>query len=403
MSQFTDQAYKLAVEKLLKNASQKGVMASSSLSDGDKPAYPDLYPRDMGVCVIGMLQDDNQELLDLAKLSVESLIVAQSEKGQFPQCFRLAENRAEWWHAGTIDGTLWWSIALLEYVKKTGNRGFLDYLKPNLEKAFTWLTYQDTNNDSLLEQGEAAGWDDEFPRSGTVLYTNALWYWLVRLRVEVEGREDLVELKEKIYDSANTFLWVQKGDDHVIGYLDNLRYVKDNYFAKRIMEWVNAQAVVLPYYLGYVSHLGFEMRMDVYGNILACISGLADEKKSRLITDYIFRAGINKPFPVKVLYPPIYPGEQDWKPYMTKGRQNYPWQYHNAGIWPFVGGFWVMWLGRNNDSRAAEELENLAKAAEIYNWEFNEYLHGQHGTPMGIANQSWSMAMYIGAYKNVKS
>jgi hypothetical protein len=144
MSQFTDQAYKLAVEKLLKNASQKGVMASSSLSDGDKPAYPDLYPRDMGVCVIGMLQDDNQELLDLAKLSVESLIVAQSEKGQFPQCFRLAENRAEWWHAGTIDGTLWWSIALLEYVKKTGNRGFLDYLKPNLEKAFTWLTYQDT-------------------------------------------------------------------------------------------------------------------------------------------------------------------------------------------------------------------------------------------------------------------
>ena len=77
MSQFTDQAYALAVEKLLKNSSQKGVMASGSgNTDGDKPAYPDLYPRDMGVCVIGMLQDDNQEMLDLAKLSIESLVVA---------------------------------------------------------------------------------------------------------------------------------------------------------------------------------------------------------------------------------------------------------------------------------------------------------------------------------------
>ncbi len=401
MSQFTDQAYSLAVKKLLKNASQKGIMASANYSDGDKPAYPDLYPRDMGVCVIGMLADGSKEMLDLAKLSIESMVIAQSEKGQFPQCYRLSENCPEWWHPGTIDGTIWWSIALLEYYKKTQDKGFLDFLQPNLDKAFTWLTYQDTNNDSLLEQGEAAGWDDEMPRSGTVLYTNALWYWLVRLRVEVEGKEELRPLKEKIYEAANSFLWVQKGDDHSISYLENLQYVKDNYYAKRIMEWSQAQAVVLPYYMGYVSHLGFEMRCDVYGNILACISGLADEKKSRLITDFIFRAGVNKPYPVKVLYPPIYPGEQDWKPYMAKGRQNYPWQYHNGGIWPFVGGFWVMWLGMVKDGRAEEELNNLARALEQYNWEFNEYLHGLHGTPMGIANQSWSMAMFIGAYKTV--
>jgi glycogen debranching enzyme len=143
------------------------------------------------------------------------------------------------------------------------------------------------------------------------------------------------------------------------------------------------------------------MRCETFGNILACIVGLADEKKQNLITDFMFRAAVNKPYPIKVLYPPIYPGEDDWKPYMAKGRQNYPWQYHNGGIWPFVGGFWVMWLGKIKHPKAEEELENLTKSLELYNWEFNEYLHGQYGTPMGIPNQSWSMAMYIGAYQSL--
>jgi hypothetical protein len=28
-------------------------------------------------------------------------------------------------------------------------------------------------------------------------------------------------------------------------------------------------------------------------------------------------------------------------------------------------------------------------------WEFNEWLHGQSGRPMGFAGQSWSAAMYL--------
>jgi glycogen debranching enzyme len=32
-------------------------------------------------------------------------------------------------------------------------------------------------------------------------------------------------------------------------------------------------------------------------------------------------------------------------------------------------------------------------------WEFNEWLHGQTGRPMGKAHQAWSSASYITAYK----
>jgi glycogen debranching enzyme len=161
--------------------------------------------------------------------------------------------------------------------------------------------------------------------------------------------------------------------------------------------------VYLPYYAGYVSHLSFESRCETYGNILACLTGLADKKKTNLIVDFIIRAGINKPYPVKVMYPPIYPGEESWFNYMAKGRQNYPWQYHNAGIWPYVGGFWVKLLAKMKHPLAKSELESLAKANKEKDWKFNEYLHGQHGTPMGVEYQSWSMAMYIGAYNDVKN
>jgi glycogen debranching enzyme len=397
-----DQAYDKAVENLLKNGSEVGVMASRPHDFGDKVAYDYLFPRDMGVCVIGMLMSGRDDLRELAKLSLESLVQAQSELGQFPQSYRQKEQRPEWWHAGTIDGTLWWAIAFLKYYEKTGDKGFYEAYADRVERAFTWLRYQDTNNDSLVEQGEAAGWDDEMGRCGTVLYPNALWFWLVSLRVAVEGREDLIPLRDRIKRSINDFLWIQKGDDHVVDYLTENQYVKDNYYGKRIMEWVNSQAVVLPYYLGFVSHLQFEQRFETFGNIMACLTGVADEHRAGLITDFVFRAGVNLPYPVKVLYPPIYPGEPDWRPYMAKGRQNYPWQYHNAGIWPFIGGWWVLWLGANGDPRAESELNRLAEAAAVNDWEFNEYLHGQHGTPMGMVNQSWNMAMYIAAYQSVK-
>jgi hypothetical protein len=44
--------------------------------------------------------------------------------------------------------------------------------------------------------------------------------------------------------------------------------------------------LLLPYYLGFSSHRSFEMRYETYGNILTCITGLADEKSLRN-TDFI--------------------------------------------------------------------------------------------------------------------
>lgn len=81
---------------------------------------------------------------------------------------------------------------------------------------------------------------------------------------------------------------------------------------------------------------------------------------------------------------------------------NLPGHYHNGGIWPFIGGLWVRYLvALGRVELAHRELIGLAEACRQGidgEWEFNEWLHGATGRPMGKAEQAWSAASYIHAY-----
>jgi GH15 family glucan-1,4-alpha-glucosidase len=95
----------------------------------------------------------------------------------------------------------------------------------------------------------------------------------------------------------------------------------------------------------------------------------------------------------------VSPKSKLWRTYMQRHRQNFPYQYHNGGIWPFVSGFWIALLAQvAKRDQAAKELERYALANKLNDWEFNEWLHGKTGEPMGMAGQSWNAAMFIFAY-----
>jgi glycogen debranching enzyme len=70
-------------------------------------------------------------------------------------------------------------------------------------------------------------------------------------------------------------------------------------------------------------------------------------------------------------------------------------QYHNGGIWPFVGGFWVMALARLGlQAQAWSDLGRLAQANALDGWRFTEWFHGRTLAPMGMAGQSWNAATF---------
>jgi glycogen debranching enzyme len=152
------------------------------------------------------------------------------------------------------------------------------------------------------------------------------------------------------------------------------------------------------YYLPYLGFRAVGEWFDSLGNLLAILAGVADEAKTHVILEFISQHGLDA-WPLRSLTPPVQRGDSDWREYYSLVNQ--PHHYHNGGVWPFIGGFYVAALVKAGRSEAAARaLENLA--ALNLRGEFNEWHHGETGEPMGVQCQAWSAGMYLFAFECVR-
>jgi hypothetical protein len=324
-------------------------------------------------------------------------------------------------HAGCVDGNLWFIVGrYLDFVA-SGDLAALRDSWPALERALLWLRYQDSNECGLLEVHEAMDWADLFANRYNVLFDNALYFAAWRCmglmaralkgdRGQGTGRRGEAgtgaawyhERAEDVRLKLNRLLWVGPEEPNDLDWIAGERR-EWLYVRKR----VETELVERPFYLPYVAFRDFADRFDTLGNLLAILFGLADQHKADKILDYIHGCGLNEPFPVRALYPPVQPGDRDWRDYYRVRNLNQPDHYHNGGAWPFIGGFYVAALVQAG--RQAEAERQLVRLAEMNRqgrgepWEFTEWCHGRSGRPMGYAGQSWSCAIYLFAYEAVRA
>jgi glycogen debranching enzyme len=109
------------------------------------------------------------------------------------------------------------------------------------------------------------------------------------------------------------------------------------------------------------------------------------------------REGVAHDYPVRAVCEPIRESSVLWRPYMSRHRQNLAWQYHNGGVWPFVGGFWVAALAAAGrpEAELRAELAKVAAANALEDWQFNEWLNGRTLQPQGMPKQSWNAAAFL--------
>jgi glycogen debranching enzyme len=149
-------------------------------------------------------------------------------------------------------------------------------------------------------------------------------------------------------------------------------------------------------YLSFVNFSFFGEEGDVFGNVLAVLLGLADARASGRTLDALVKARVNDPYPVRAVTRPIKQNNFLWRPYMARHRQNFVWQYHNGGIWPMVGGFWIAALAAaGRIDQAKVELVKLARVCALRRWAFTEWFHGRTLAPRGMPGQSWNAAAYL--------
>ncbi|GFO56313.1 hypothetical protein GMSM_33200 [Geomonas sp. Red276] len=375
--------YDEALALLRENSTPEGVLASARSKKASARSYDSIFARDAAICAIGMAVSGEADLAATGRAGILTLAAAQAGNGQIPKFVRPVSGEADFWYAGCIDATLWWLIAISLLDRLDPRQGLRDELSPGIAAALDWLSCQEHQSWFLLQQNEASDWADIMPRSGFVLYTNALWYWTKRLYD--------IPTAPQTRDFANLFFWPYGS------------VVPEQRRARLLMHYIRNRSKPSPFFLSHVNLSTWGEEVDVFGNILAYLVGVGSPSGACQAVGRLVRMKANRPYPVRVVGFPIAWGNPAWRDYMGRHRQNHPWQYHNGGIWPFVGGFWILLLARLGQTREAwEELEAMAAACRINGWEFNEWLHGETGEPMGMARQSWNAALYILAYRTLK-
>ena len=371
-----------ALQLLERNLTPQGILAASRTEAAEARRYTRIFGRDAAICALAMSGSGVDALERGAIASLDALAAQQAGNGQIAKYVDPLGLDADFWYLGCIDATLWWLIAVDHVRRASPLAEARGRWAAEAQRALGWLLAQEHQRFRLLQQNEASDWADIMPRSGYVLYSNALWY-------DVKRRFGLPEAQATHDHFNHLFHPVQ-------------RDLPEYHRARLLQHYARRGQAERALYLSFVNFASVGEEGDVFGNLLAVLCGLADEATSRTIADIVHESKAAEPYPIRVVLHPLERSDELWRPYMARHRQNHPHQYHNGGIWPFVGGFWVMVLARLGRSDAAwQALERLAAVNALDGWRFTEWLHGRTLAPMGMAGQSWNAATFLLALRRL--
>ncbi len=397
-----NKAYEQAMIVLRKNITPRGFSACSLADNTFKSTdenYRGVWARDGSITVIQSISVDDEDIRECQKATLITLLDHVSPKGQVPSNVRIDTNVPDYSGVGqiaSIDSGLWLVIAFYHYIRETRDYEFLRKWSDEINLVMNWLEAHDSNYDSLLEIPEAGDWMDLFGRSYNILYDEVLWYYanLTHGRIaELLGDYNLssyrLRFAQNIKEAINRKFWPTIHSGNVHSFSEQQYSLGDTH-----------------YLLAEITPFGFDWRCDVYGNILAVLFNVLNMERAKTAFNFMWGVGVNEPAPVVNLYPPVLSGDPQWRTYYTVNLLNLPDHYHNGGVWPFIGAYWVMFISRLGlRDLAQQELYRLAlvnKQGIETDWEFSEWVHGKTGRPMGKRYQAWSAAGFIGAYYNLQ-
>ena len=393
------EAREQALEVLHRCRTDQGFRAS-----GAAAGYPQIWARDSVITSVGALVSGDAQLQAAARASLVNLGLFQSRLGLVPLNVNPDNGYISTENAGALDANLWFILGHWMVYQVSGDMDFLLEHWPQIDRALLWLEYQDMNECGLLEVPEAGNWMDLISVRYNTLYDNVLYYaamlgWeQMRAVTGATGRCPAVSSND-IHERLNLLMWVDRCwvAEHFAEHLEQLKSIRLEWF----MLYHNIGTISSrPYYLPWVAFREYGTWCDSLGNALAILTGIADGHRSEHILRYMHQVGIAEPYPTRAIYPPVYPGESDWREYYRSRNLNLPYQYHNGGIWPMVGGFHIAALVCHGWLYEAERLlyalaESLRQGADRRAWGFNEWLHGESGNPMGYDDQAWSAALFL--------
>jgi hypothetical protein len=348
------------------------------------------------IAALGARFAPDSEIQDALRASLRVLNEHRAPSGAIPNnvdCTTLHPNFRAY-----ADGGLWWVIGSTVLAGETAPD------TAAVREVLGWYEYQDVDQSGLLSMQESSDWQDLFCTRGKGLYLNCLFVLALRCAAELFEPGERARLLNKaalVSDRINAWFWYA-GDGNILRHLSHTFSTEGSPFLDSLgrPRWMPAKQHLNGerYYLPYLGFRSVGEWFDSFGNIMAILAGVADRAQTDLILDFMARHSMDT-WPIRSLTPAVVPGDSDWRDYYAA--LNQPHHYHNGGVWPFLGGFYIAALVKAD--RHAGALQALRRLAELNDrGQFNEWHHGETGAPMGAKDQAWSAGMFLFASECVR-
>lgn len=104
----------------------------------------------------------------LTREALTFLIKRQRDDGKMPHEFSQSAEKVDWAHLpyeyAAADSTPLFLMAMLDYVKESGDRAFLQQYWPQVEKAWKFETAHDADGDGIYDNAQGTGWVESWPQ-----------------------------------------------------------------------------------------------------------------------------------------------------------------------------------------------------------------------------------------------
>jgi hypothetical protein len=274
-----------AIDLLTRNLSPAGILAASPTQRARERGYLSIFGRDAAICALGMAVSGDRQLEREAATGLVTLARHQAPNGQIAKFVDTEHEEADFWYLGCIDSTVWWLISVACLHEYDSARGLRAELASQIERALQWLLAQEHQRFFLLQQNEASDWADIMPRSGFVLYTNALWHEVKR-QYGLEHRERTRSNFNGLFHPFSASL---------------AEYRRARLLADYALQGAKRREL----YLSFVNFSYFGEEGDVFGNILALLCGLPGPDQAAPLLEALIREQVHEPYPVRVVCEPI--------------------------------------------------------------------------------------------------
>ena len=398
-----DEAYVRSLDLLVRAATEHGFVASPAFDH-----YAEIWVRDAAISSLGALASGRDELVAPAVASLETMAGAIGELGQVPAVVRPEREMCDWGEGGVVDATAWYVILAQATRAATGDDRIAKSHWPSVSKAMSWLRHQDVTGTGLLSAAPSTDWmDASLVRSGRTLNLNVVYYWASSAAARLANAVghaapvDPTDLRWRV----NTLFWPEEaaGPEQLM----RGQVTPPGEFPHSALPAAHAAASNpdRSHYVSHVIHSDYNEHCDVLANIIAISTGLASEAKAARILEYLVTEEADKPYPTRVWIEPVDPNTASSmfvpgvERHLDARWHNAPFTYHNAGVWPFVGGLHAAAAALAGQTAGATSLlSDVASANAVGDWGFHEWLHGRTGKPGGARDQTWNAGTYILAY-----